>query len=204
MSRFRQWMFAAAAILMFAPTARAQDAAAPSASSLQPVPEAPPGYPQVSPPPADVTLPLAAPPAAQAPLQAQQLLLERQQVLARRVSLVAPITLLSVGLGLVIVGWGVVYPDESSNHCLDDDGSATRCGRNRGALAGALIGLSGSVLSVVGAAMLSGRIVRRIRRGRELNRIDSQLRGLGIQASLAPWLGRGAGSPVGLLGTVSF
>jgi hypothetical protein len=138
-------------------------------------------------------------------VRSQTLQLERQQLLSRRVSLAAPITLMSVGLSLVIVGWGVVYPTASGDYCTNEYGYSERCSDWNGAmLTGALLGITGSVLAVVGTAILPGRIVRRIRRQRELDRIDGELRMLGARASLTPWIGSGSGAPIGLSSTLRF
>ncbi|MEY4509489.1 MAG: hypothetical protein RLZZ450_1611 [Pseudomonadota bacterium] len=165
------------------PVEQSSALAVPSASVTSP------GTPSETPAPP----PFLAPRAPEAQTRLQLLLRERDEVLSRRVSLATPITLMTVGAVLSIVGFSVLTP--SSEVCDEPYGS---CTRNGGLLlASYALGLSGSVLAIVGTAILPSRIVRRARRRRDLQRIDGELSALGMRVSLAPtWaLSGGKGVP---------
>lgn len=126
--------------------------------------------------------PFLAPPVLGTETRVQLLLRERDEVLSRRVSLATPITLMSVGAALSLVGFSVLSP--SSQVCDEPYGSCT--GNGGLLLASYALGLGGSVLAIVGTAILPSRIVRRARRRRDLSRIDGELFALGKRASLRP------------------
>ncbi|MDB4986435.1 MAG: hypothetical protein JWN04_1613 [Myxococcaceae bacterium] len=185
-----------------APASATEGASAPPVYASPPVYIAPPVY--SAPPPYAGGYP-GAPPYAAGPEAArnayvQNLMFQRQTWLARPVGLGVPITLIAVGAGVAIVGFAVAGSVGSCDPYYDS------CNRNTGAeLAGVLIGVGGSVMAAVGTGLLIGRIVRRARRGRELRRIDSELRAYGVTASLAPWMSRsGASASAGLTANIRF
>ena len=170
----------------------------PSGSALD-VPSAP----EATPAPSSTLAPppFLAPPALRTESRVELLLREREEVLSRRVSLVTPITLMTVGAALSLVGFSVLTP--SSQVCDEPYGSCT--GNGGLLLASYALGLSGSVLAIVGTAILPSRIVRRARRRRDLQRIDGELFALGKRASLTPIWAVSAGKGVpGWSATISF
>lgn len=135
-------------------------------------------------------LPYAGGPDAARSAYVQNLRWQREAVLARPVGLAVPITLLSVGLGAAVVGSTLANVLSDCNDYdpydpYDDYGS---CGANGGVIAGVLVAVGGAVVATVGTSMLIGRLIRRGRQRRELQRIDSQLSAYGATASLAPWM----------------
>jgi hypothetical protein len=145
--------------------------------------------------------PFLASPVPGAESRVQLLLRERDEVLSRRVSLVTPITLMTVGAALSLVGFSVLTP--SSQVCDEPYGSCT--GNGGLLLVSYALGISGSVLAIVGTAILPSRIVRRARRRRDLQRIDGELFALGQRASLTPTWAVSAGKGVpGWSATIRF
>jgi hypothetical protein len=100
---------------------------------------------------------------------------------------------MAVGVGVAVLGSTMA---SVLDDCDNYDGYES-CTPNGGVIAGVLMAIGGSVVATVGTAQLIGRLVRRGRQKRDLLRIDSELNGLGVTASLAPWLTRTAQSSGG-------
>jgi hypothetical protein len=127
----------------------------------------------------------------------QNLRWQRQAMLAQPVSLTLPITLIAVGVGVAVVGAAVAGSLDDCDDYDDDYYYEDTCSTNPGVFAGVFMAVGGVVLASVGTGQLIGRLVRRGRQRRQLQRIDTELNTLGATASLTPWMTRTATSSAG-------